>query len=358
MLNKYGQLFFSGLQDITLDKSEADFLKNENIGGVVLGPNNFQDPAQLGELVNSIQKLRDEYPLFIALNFENDQIAGPKKFFTQFPPIFQVAKLKSPKLVFELHQVIAKELSSCGINLCFSPSCNLFEKVQNTVFESHSYGSDPEEVEKFISAAIRGLQTNKVLACAEHFPGLGSLSKEVSDKILIDKTSLDDIRCHYLIPFVKASKSRVEFIKMGHVQLDSLDEIVPTSLSHKAYKFLREELKYTKIIITDFLDLKGMLDRFSLEESVVRAIKAGADIVSFTSVEHAKMGLNILNKSIKLKQIEKDEVDEKLYRVEKCKKNYFQSYGPVYIPHISSSLHTSESKKVVDKIASLIEKPN
>lgn len=45
---------------------KKNFIEKENIGGVILFSKNFEDPKQLAELVNSIQKLRKEYPLFIS----------------------------------------------------------------------------------------------------------------------------------------------------------------------------------------------------------------------------------------------------------------------------------------------------
>ncbi len=123
-MDNFGQLLVSGIKGITLLPEEKDFIKNEKLGGIILFSHNFEDPGQLAELVNSIQKLRDEYPLFISVDQEGGRIMRFKKHFTQFPPMLDVASLDSPKLVFELHQVIAKELSACAGEMIPAASCD------------------------------------------------------------------------------------------------------------------------------------------------------------------------------------------------------------------------------------------
>ena len=64
-MKELGQLFITGISGLSLTPEEAEFIQEENIGGVIIFAHNYQDPAQLAELINEIQKLRDEYPLFI-----------------------------------------------------------------------------------------------------------------------------------------------------------------------------------------------------------------------------------------------------------------------------------------------------
>ena len=108
-MDNFGQLIISGIKGTSLDAGEIDFIKNEKLGGIILFSHNFEDPAQLAELVNSIQKLRDEYPLFISVDHEGGRVMRFKKHFTQFPSMMDLAKTSSPKLVFEVHEVMAKD---------------------------------------------------------------------------------------------------------------------------------------------------------------------------------------------------------------------------------------------------------
>ena len=347
-MDNFGQVIFSGIKGTSLLPEEIEFIEKEKIGGIVLFSHNFEDPAQLAELINSIQKLRDDYPLFISVNHEGGKVNRFKNHFSQFPSMMDLAQLNSPKLIFEVHEIMAKELRACGINLCFSPSCNILTNSQNKIIAESSYGNDVEIVEKFISATIRGLQTNGILACAKHFPGHGDTSKDSQIELPIIKTPLTNLRERELIPFVKASKSRVEFVMMGHLLVEELDPNLPTSLSSKAYQFLRHETKFTKLIITDDMQSKAITDRFSTEESAVLAFNAGADLILNGSMEEAKKSLMAIREAVKKRIVRKELVIEKISRVEKCKKEFLSNYSPVYIPKIIESFNSIEAKKIID----------
>ena len=126
-----GQLFMTGISGLSLTEEEKDFIQNNNIGGVILFAHNYQDPGQLAELVNEIQTLRDEYPLFVSVDQEGGKVKRFKTHFTQFPSMFDVGKKDSPKLTFEVHKALAEELSACGVNLNFSPCTDIWNNPNN-----------------------------------------------------------------------------------------------------------------------------------------------------------------------------------------------------------------------------------
>ncbi len=347
-LDNYGQLIISGIKGTSLLPEEIEFIQKEKLGGIILFSHNFSDPAQLAELVNSIQKLRDEYPLFISVDQEGGQVVRFKSHFTQFPSMMEMAKLDSPKLVFEMHLIQAKELAACGINLSYSPCCDILTNPENTVIGERAYGRDAETVEKYISAAIRGLQTNGVLACAKHFPGHGGSTQDSHFELPLIKTSLPELRDRELVPFIKASKSRVEFMMMGHLLVDALDDKLPTSLSVKGYEFLRQETKFSKIVITDEMQMKAISDRFTTEEAAVMAINAGADMLLYRFMDDARKALSAIREATKKRVIKKEALQEKTNRIDRCKKEYFSNYQPIYIPKIVDVFNTQEARKLVD----------
>lgn len=350
-MDNFGQLIISGIKGTSLTTEESDFIRDEKLGGIILFTQNFEDPAQLSELVNNIQKLRDEYPLFISVDQEGGRVVRFKKYFTQFPSMLEIARLDSPKIVFEVHQILAKELAACGINLSYSPCCDILTNPENKVVGYRAYGTDAETVEKYISAAIRGLQTSGLLACAKHFPGHGGTTKDSHFDLPIVKTTVEELRQRELVPFIKASKSRVEFMMMAHLMVDSIDDKLPTSLSPKAYEFLRQETKFTKIVITDDMEMKAVSDRYSIEEAAVMALNAGTDMLLYRNMDDAKKALSAIRDASKKKTIKREALIEKLGRVERCKKENLSDYQPIYIPKISDAFNTPEAKKITDLLS-------
>jgi beta-N-acetylhexosaminidase len=348
MNKKYGQLIMTGISSTTLNKEESDFLKNNDIGGVILFKNNYEDPAQLAELVNDIQKCRDEYPLFIGVDQEGGRVRRFQNNFIQLPPMLEIAKQDSPKLIFELHEVMAKELRACGVNLNFAPVCDILTNPSNKVIGDRAFGDNVESVEKFISAAIRGLHKENVLACAKHFPGHGNTTKDSHFDLPYVKRSLVELESEEILPFIKASKSRVEFIMMAHLVVDAIDEQLPCTVSSKAYKYLRSKLKYDKIIITDDMEMKGITDHFTIDNPGKAAIQAGADIILYRSMSMADEALQAINRAMELKQMNQEVIEPKLKRIMNCKKAFLSDYQPIYIPDISKSFPSTQVQMLLD----------
>lgn len=346
-LFEVGQLFITGVSGLTLTQEEKDFIQNNNIGGVILFKHNYSDPGQLAELVNEIQTLRDEYPLFVSVDQEGGRVKRFQTHFTQFPSMYEVGEKDSPKLTFEIHKLLAEELSACGVNLNYSPCCDIWTNENNKVIGDRSFGKNTDSVEKHVSAAIRGLHTGNVLACAKHFPGHGNTTKDSHYDLPYVKKSLEDIRKEEILPFIKASKSRVEFIMMAHLVVDAIDKELPCTLSQKAYDFLRSELKYKKLIITDDMEMKAISDNYTYPEAGRIALAAGADIILYRSFERTKEVYEGLMSDIKEQKIRKSELEEKIKRVLDCKKRFFQEYKPIYIPSVSKAFNEENSSSIM-----------
>lgn len=349
--NELGQLFITGISGLSLTDDERTFIEKNNIGGVILFKYNYKDPAQLAELVNEIQKLRDEYPLFISVDQEGGRVKRFQTHFTQFPSMLEIGKLNSPKLTFEIHKIMADELSLCGVNLNFSPVCDVWTNPNNKVIGDRAFGDDPHDVEKHVSAAIRGLHTGNVLACAKHFPGHGDTTKDSHYDLPYVTKSLDELKKIELVPFTKASKSRVEFMMMAHLVVDSIDKEKPCSMSEKAYDFLRDYLKFKKLIVTDDMQMQAITDHFTAEKAPIIAINAGADILCYRTLEATKVAFEAVKEAVRVQEIKKEKLDEKLRRIEKCKKTYFTEYKPIYIPDIEKGIAPEGNKAILEQIA-------
>lgn len=354
-MNDIGQLIMTGISGTSLLEEEMEFLEKENIGGVLLFSHNYDNPAQLAELVNNIQKARKEYPLFIAVDNEGGRVFRFKSHFTQYPPMYHVGLTDSPKLCFHIARIMAEELIACGVNVNFSPVCDIWTNPNNKVIGDRAFGKDEDTVSKFVSSMIRGLQTHKVLACAKHFPGHGATTKDSHFDLPIVKRTMNELKEDEIKPFIKAVKSRVEFVMMAHLIVDAIDPDLPTSLSKKAYDMLRNELKFNKIIITDDMEMKAISDRYSYEEAAVLAIEAGADLIEYRSMETARLALEGLKEARKTKRIKNERFTESIKRIELAKKEYLSEYQPVYIPDISKKINTGASQSLINEIQEKID---
>ena len=345
-MNQLGQLVFTGLGGLSLTPEEKKFIETENIGGVILFSKNFESPAQLAELVNSIQVLRKEYPLFICTDHEGGRV------------MLDIAKLNSPKLAFEVATIMSEELKACGINLNLSPVCDIWNNEQNKVIGDRAFGTDHETVSKFISSMIRGFQTAGIMSCAKHFPGHGNTVKDSHFDLPIVKKSWASIQSEEIQPFIKAIKARVEFIMMAHIIIDDFDSQLPCSLSSKAHEFLRGDLKYKGLILSDDMQMKAITDHYGQGEAAAMAIKAGSDIIEYRDFPEAVIALSGLNQAYKDKSLKPYDVNDRINRIHEIKKKYFTDFKPIYIPDLEKIMKRKSSQTFLSDLKNKIADKN
>src|SRR3954469_24783231 len=114
-----GQLFVVGFSGLELADETSSFFSQANIGGVILFGPNYENPGQLAELINEVQECRTELPLWICVDHEGGRVQRFKKPFTRIPDAATIGASDSPKLAFELAEMIAKELKAVGVNVNF-----------------------------------------------------------------------------------------------------------------------------------------------------------------------------------------------------------------------------------------------
>lgn len=358
-MSQLGQMIITGISGLSLTDEEKNFVETENICGVILFANNYESPAQVAELINSIQVLRQEYPLFICVDHEGGRVMRFKTGFTFFPPMLEVAKLDSPKIVFEMASIMAEELKAVGVNLNMAPVCDIWNNEQNKVIWDRAFGTDHETVSKYVSAMIRGFETHELLSCAKHFPGHGNTLKDSHYDLPIVKKPLEEIRQEELQPFIKAIKARVDFVMMAHMIVEEIDPDLPCSLSPKAHDLLRKELKYKGLIISDDMEMKAIADRHGTGDAAVMAIKAGTDIIEYRTMDEAKKGLEGLKAAVKNKTLKNSEIQDRVQRITEKKKDFFKEYKPIYIPDIEKKVNLKTSQVFLEDVKKkILEKNN
>ena len=344
-MNNLGQFIFTGISGVELTGEEKIFLGKENIGGVLLFKHNYETPEQLRELVKSIQALKKDYPFYISVDNEGGRVFRFDGF-THPPSMYDLARLNSLETVSRVAKIMALELRSCGVNLNYSPVCDVWNNEANEVIGDRAFGHDGETVSPFVSVMVRELQANGVLACAKHFPGHGCTVEDSHYLLPIVSKKISQLRTDEFLPFIKAIESGVEFVMMAHIIIDGVDNNTPCSLSEKAHQILRKELKFQKIIVADDLQMKAIFDHYGLEDAIIAAIRAGSNMVIYRDSAHARLGLEGLKKAFQDRQIPESLVQERFSHIHASKEKYFSAS----MPSIGDLIGSPESKAFMDEI--------
>ena len=148
-----------------------------------------------------------------------------------------------------------------------------------------SFGASPEVVTLTGMAVVEGLAYGGVLPVVKHFPGHGRASADSHDE-LPRTPALPELRAVDLLPFIAAVQSDLAAVMVGHLDVPGLTEGLPASLSWPAITgLLREELGHDGLIVTDSLTMGAIQERFTTEEAVEMALRAGADLALLGGLE-------------------------------------------------------------------------
>ena len=162
-----------------------------------------------------------------------------------------------------------------------------------------------------------GLQESNVMGCSKHFPGHGNTSVDSHYGLPTITTSMDELYQTELAPFVSAVANGIDSIMTTHIIFTAIDKDYPATLSKKVLTdLLREELGFTGLIITDGMEMDAVSKNFgSYEKTAVMAIKAGVDILTYTTTANpAKAHTGIIN-AIKNGELTEERINESVRRI-------------------------------------------
>jgi len=152
----------------------------------------------------------------------------------------------------------------------------------NPVLNIRSFGEDPQAVAAQVAAFIEGAHAdprNYVLTTAKHFPGHGDTSVDSHLNLATIPASRERLENVELVPFRAAIAAGTDAVMTAHVAVPALaPPDLPATLSPAILAgLLRGELGFKGLIITDALDMGGIVKGFPAGDAAVRAIEAGAD---------------------------------------------------------------------------------
>ena len=263
-------------------------IETEKVGGYTIS---VGSPMELAAKLNAMQEMA-EVPLIVGADLEAG--AGFRArggYFIPnaidlggavvFPPEMAVGATGDTSLAYQQGRLTAVEGRALGIHIAYTPVLDVNNNPANPVINTRSFGEDPAMVARLGAAYIRGIQDHGMIATGKHFPGHGDTgvnSHLALPVVSVSRSRLDSVE---LVPFREAVESGVGAIMTFHGAMPALDSTgVPGTLSEKVMTgLLRNELRFQGIIISDAMDMRGVLDQYGAVEAVKRAVDAGVDVL-------------------------------------------------------------------------------
>ncbi len=350
-LSVLGELFMMGFEGLELTEETSRFIRESQIGGVILFSHNYENPAQVAELSNQIQDCRSALPLWVSVDHEGGRVQRFKKGFTRIPEGAIIGATDSPKLAFEIAEVMAKELRAVGMNLNYCPIADIATNPKNPVIGNRAYGTTEEIVSKMSAAVARGHLVHGIQPCVKHFPGHGDTSSDSHFALPKVDTPLSILIEREFKPFVKAFKAKCSMVMTAHIVMTQIDPKVPATLSKKILQdILRKELRYSKVIISDDLEMKAITDHFGATEAPRLALEAGCDLLIYRTESAARIGYEALVKAIESGKLDPEIVIQAATRIQSLKKSVLMPYQPAEISEVGNRIHTPAHSAILERL--------
>ena len=273
-----GQLLIMGFDGVEPSARLRKMLSALQPGGVILFARNVREPRQTWELLRECQRAVDT-PLYTCVDMEGGTVDRLKNIIAPAPAAADVFASGSRELFQKHGYVIGRECATLGFNVDFAPVFDLALPPSRSVMTSRTVSADPEETIVYAREFLRGLKDAHVLGCGKHFPGLGEANLDTHKELPAIDKPWKRLWAEDLRPY-RALRREMPFVMVAHAAYPAVTrEETPASLSKKwMTDILRKKIGYRGLIISDDLEMGGVLAAASIGDAAVRTIEAGADI--------------------------------------------------------------------------------
>ncbi len=352
-----GQLMIVGFRGTTLDKPRLDLLARLGIGGVVLLKDNYENLSQLVGLCNSIQKAvipsaPDGVPAWISVDHEGGRVQRFSAPFTSFPAAAQWGALNSPKTAFEAGYIMASELKACGVNMNFCPVADVPLTLDAPGLGDRVFSTDPEVVANIGSATVRGIQKGGIIGVVKHFPGHGSANVDSHVDLPVCDKSIEELEARDWVPFRRIVRARAEAVMTAHILYPKIDADRPATLSRKMLQDqLRKNLRHSKLIISDDLDMGAIRNKHGLKDAAFLAVEAGCDhILICNSWDEIEEVWEYLYKAFESGALPISKIQDSWGRIADAKKRYLLPFVEKNLAAASALIGCAEFIAVAEAI--------
>lgn len=348
--SKIGQMLLIGFdgKQINAQSEIVKIIDRDNIGGVILFDynqqtktfaKNIESPAQVKKLNHDLQYFtrqanlkyhRPDLPLLISIDYEGGIVTRLSEQYG-FPATLTAAEVgkRGVNAAESNAKTMAQTLKNAGFNLDFSPDLDVNVNPDNPVIarKERSFSADPKIVIQDAEIYSRHFLKQKIQCAYKHFPGHGSSTTD-SHLGFVDVTKT--WKTYELEPFQNLVNKNTScgVIMTAHIVNRHLDNSgLPATLSHKILThILRQKFHFKGVIITDDMQMKAISDHYGLEQALVLAINAGADMLIFGNALAAKNQnptqlIDIIEAKVRSGEINQNRINEAYRRIVGLKKS-------------------------------------
>ncbi len=263
----------------------AGYAAEYGFGGYITFAEDYENdtPQSFREGVDRVTASSKIPPLY-AVDEEGGTVTRASKYswYRRFPFL-------SPREVYEsggldLIRTDAAEkaelLKTLGINYNLAPVADISVNSWDYMY-NRSPGQDAETTASIVETIVSVFNARGVASTVKHFPGYGAVS-DTHTAMAWDGRTVEELESFDLIPFRRAMEAGVPSVMVSHI-ITALDPERPASVSAKVVDYIRSNMGYDGVLITDDMRMNGILDFCTTGNGSLEAITAGYDLICCTN---------------------------------------------------------------------------
>jgi beta-N-acetylhexosaminidase len=274
-----GQILIAGVGGTTLSAEERGWLERIRPGGVILFRRNIEQAAEVAALLREADAFGTT-PLFRCVDLEGGLVDRFRDVIHPMPSAAAVFATGKRNLYRQHGLLIAREARTLGFNVVLAPVLDLALPESATVMRTRAVAAEPWRVIDYARYFVSGLNMESMLGCGKHFPGLGgaTVDSHQSTPVIHRQTRL--MWRTDLAPWL-AVGSRMPFAMVAHASYPwpGRDAELATVSRYWVTNVLRRQVRFRGIIVSDDMEMGGILSQMSIEDAVVKALEAGIQMI-------------------------------------------------------------------------------
>ena len=274
-----GRLMIVGLEGTELTTVDRAWLKLLRPSGVILFRRNIEQAKQTTALLRQATEACGGN-VMRALDLEGGLVDRLRDLIAPMPSAAIVAATGRAADAKQHGALIGRAARLLGFNTTFAPVLDLALPEALPVMRTRVVSADPELVAHYARAFLEGLRTERVLGCGKHFPGLGGGTLDSHTSTPRITRTWEQLWNEDIAPYRDLARV-LPIIMVSHAAYPRVtrDE-EPASVSpYWIGSVLRRRMQYTGLILSDDMEMGGILSKMSIEEAAVQAIAVGSDLI-------------------------------------------------------------------------------
>ncbi|UKT63881.1 glycoside hydrolase family 3 protein [Pedobacter mucosus] len=312
--DRIAQMFFVRAHT-NLGKKYSDsvglVIKREQLGGVIF----FQGgPVRQAVVTNAYQKV-SRVPLLIA--DDGEWGLGMRLDSTiSYPYQMTLGAIQNKDLIYKMGIEVAKDFKRIGMQMNLAPDADVNNNPKNPVINYRSFGENKYNVAVKTASYMKGMQDGGLLTTLKHFPGHGDTDVDSHydlPQLTFSAARLDSLEMY---PFKELIKQGASGIMIAHMNIPALDNTpnLPSTLSKPIVTgILKEKLGFKGLIVSDAMDMKGVVKYFKNGEADLLGVIAGNDILELS--ENSDRAIHLVRKAVRSGRINMASINESVRKI-------------------------------------------